>query len=92
MSGATHLEAAQELGVSRPYVSQQIAIVHVKMDVQNSAEMCARYGRYLAYKEAAAQVRACLIPSPDGEAEEHVNHVLTGIAREFELLTEGIVP
>lgn len=81
--GHQHAEIGEELSLSRTAVAEDMRVVVAKLKVKNSAEAVMVYGRHIAYKGAARLLREGLIANPNGDVEEHVNHVLEDLAQEL---------
>lgn len=90
--GESHAAIGVALGLHAGSVSQDVAVARTKLGVKNSAEAIALVARHDAYLQAAHVLLGAVLRNPDGEAEEHVNHVIRGIARSLELAAEGMLP
>lgn len=90
--GKRQKEAAAVMGVARSYISSELSIVTAKLSAGTGAEAVALYTRAKVWREVAARLRGGVIPQPLGNAEEHVNHVLEGIAAEYERAAQATVP
>lgn len=91
-SGLDHREVAERIGRSRVSVTQNGGAIVAKMGARNTAHAVAIYSRYEAYHSAAAQLERARLPSPLGEAEEHVNHVLEGLAAALRATGDRLLP
>ena len=91
--GRTHAQIAEKLKSTRAIVSQIITgSIHPKMDVRKTTEAVARLSRAEGLNLAAQKLREAKVRRPDGEAEEHVNHVLDALAHELESLARRQLP
>lgn len=90
--GLEHREVAERVGQSRVSVSENVRTAAMKMGVSTSTAAVARYSRCQAYYSASNQVTWALIPNPLGEAEEHVNRVLEGLAAELRATGDRLLP
>lgn len=90
--GLRQKEAAAVMGVARSYISSELSIVTAKLSAGTGSEAVAIYTRAKVWREVAARLRGGTIPEPLGEAEVHVNHVLEGIADEFDRAADGALP
>lgn len=82
--GKRHKEIASLTGIGLSVVRQETITITHKMGATTSAQAVATYATAIAYRNAAAQVLSVRVPDPDNETEEHVNHVLEGIAKLFQ--------
>lgn len=81
-AGKTQTVIAREVGRSRGYVSECMSGAVAKMGVDSSWQAVNRWCTYVAYRNAAAQIRSVKTHTP--HLDEHVNHVLEGIADLFQ--------
>lgn len=85
-----HLQRADDpepvrfVGCHLGVVRQEVTNITQKMGAKTSAQAVAKYATAIAYRNAAAQVLSVRTPNPDNEVDEHVNHVLEGIAHLFQ--------
>lgn len=82
--GLRGMQIATRLGVSVPLVRREVMHITAKLKADTFTQATRIYATAQAYRNAAAQVRGGRIWSPVGETEEHVNHVLNGIADLFD--------
>jgi DNA-binding CsgD family transcriptional regulator len=79
--GRTQAQAAEELTLSRQYISEHACAAAHKFGVPTTAAAVARYSSYMAYLGAADKIQLFgLIKDPVDPAEEHANHVVEGLA------------
>jgi hypothetical protein len=78
--GRGHKELATELGVSRTAVTARLARIKDEQNVSTTAELLVRFGQRTAFLSAAEALLQSRLENPVGEAEEHVNHVMEGLA------------
>lgn len=90
--GLEHKEVAERVGQSRVSVSENVRTAAMKMDVSTSTAAVARYSRCQAYYGAADQVFRALVPNPNGPEDEHVNHVLEGLAAALRATGDRLLP
>lgn len=91
--GRTHAQVGEALGMGRVQVSTILnKSILPKMGCRRSQEAIARYSHYKALIEVAELLRKSLLKNPLGEAEEHVNHVIEGFAREFQGMAQRLLP
>lgn len=83
-AGRRQNEIAQHMGKSQQYISGEVQIITGKMGAKTTAEAVRIFATAQAYRNAGVQVRSAKIWSPVDAAEEHVNHVLDGIADLFQ--------
>lgn len=75
-------EVATTLGVSAPYVSEEAQIASRKLKARTTNGGVANYATAKAYIQAAELIEASRPTEPEGDdVDNHVWHVLTGIAR-----------
>lgn len=79
--GRGHKELATELGISRTAVTARLARIKDEQKVSTTAELLVRFGQRTAFLSASEALLQQRLENPDGEAEEHVNHVMEGLAR-----------
>ena len=79
--GKPHAWIADQLGVTRVCVSENMRVTVAKLDVSNSSEAVAVWAEYASHKKAAQLIERHLHAPPVSTPERHVNHVLEGIAR-----------
>lgn len=92
VNGERQKEIAKELGYSEAHVSQENCLAAMKMGVRTTAAAVARYRSYLTYLEAADMIDGGRIPIVLTDADDHVNHVLTGIAQAVRERAERLLP
>lgn len=80
------------MGLSVHQVKLEAHALIKKMGAQTAAHALATYATAQAYSNAAAQVRSGKIWAPGGEVDEHVNHVLDGIADLFKDWSDQRMP
>lgn len=90
--GHQHAEIGEELSLSRTAVAEDMRVVVAKLKVKNSAEAVMVYGRHIAYKGAARLLQEGLIANPNGDVEEHINHVLEDLAQELRTRAYQTIP
>lgn len=90
--GRRQKEASAEMGVARSYISNEMSVITAKMKAGTAAEAVALYTRAKVWREVAGRLRGGLIPVPIDGAEVHVNHVLSGLAVEFDRAAESVLP
>lgn len=90
--GKTQGAIAGELNLGRQWVTQNMGIAIIKMNVTNSWEACARWSTAQAYTKAARELEAGLIRKPQDPAEEHVNHVLADLAKLYRERAADMLP
>lgn len=90
--GETHAEIASSLNLSRGYISEQMTVAVSKVRAKSSHQACAVYGRYTAYRLAADRLVDVRIKEPLDGAEEHVNHVLDGMAADLRARAARLIP
>ena len=90
--GRRQKEAASEMTVACSYISNEMSIITAKMKAGTAAEAVALYTRAKVWREVAGRLRGGLIPVPIDGAEVHVNHVLSGLAVEFDRAAESVLP
>lgn len=82
MAGERQQTLAKELGFSESYISGETSLCTAKLRARTTAHACTLYATAKAYREAADLLdqssRAHL--QEDGIAEDHANHILTGLA------------
>lgn len=78
--GEPYQAIAHRMGKSRQVITNDVGFAAKKMGARSSREAVAKYATYLAYNRAAELLRTSKVPVPIDEAEEHVNHVLEGLA------------
>lgn len=81
--GDRHKQIASKLRVTIPVIRMETRVIVTKFGAQTTAQALAKYATGTAYRNAAAQVLSGRIAQPVDETEEHVNHVLEGIAALF---------
>jgi len=91
-AGRSHQDIAQELGLSRTAVSEDVRVIVAKMKAPNTAHAICSYGQYLAYMDAAQALSDGLVPQPIDAAEVHVNHVLEDLAQILRTTAERMLP
>lgn len=74
--GMTHQEAADDLGVSRVCVSDNMGVAVAKMGAENSWGAVARWMRRQAFLDAADMIARFQVKEPSDDTEHHVNHVM----------------
>ena len=80
--GKTQAQAAEELSLSRQYVSEHACAAAYKLKAPTTAAAVARFGSFKTYMAAADKIqRVGLIRDPIDPAEEHVNHVVESLAQ-----------
>lgn len=84
MEGLTLKEIARRTGISLSTVGQENTTIIRKMKSRKVSQAVGIYAYAEAYRNAAAQVLSVRVPAPDNEVDEHVNHVLEGIAHLFQ--------
>ena len=90
--GLNQMEIARRMGTSNVTVSQNLAVARLRLGLDSTNQLVAQYARAKAYRESAAIIRTFRVKDPQGDVEEHANHVLDGIARELELMAERLIP
>lgn len=80
--GRGHKELATELGVSRTAVTARLARIKDEQNVSTTAELLVRFGQRTAFLGAAEALLQSRVSHNLGltPEEEHVNHVLEGLA------------
>ena len=79
-TGELYQSIAHRMGKSRQVITNDMGYATQKMGAKTTREAIARYATYLAYNRAAEMLRSNKLPVPIDETEEHVNHVLEGLA------------
>lgn len=74
-------EVAAALSVSPPYVSEEAQLAVRKLKARTLNGGVAAYATAKAYLEAAELIETSRPEQSEGAADDHVWHVLTGIAR-----------
>lgn len=90
--GATYDEISEDLAIAPGMVAQDMGVARVKAGVANTAELVALYSHSRAHTAAATLMRSVLFPEPTGAFEVHVNHVLEGLAAQFDQMAKEILP
>jgi DNA-binding CsgD family transcriptional regulator len=90
--GQRQSEIAAEWGVSRPCVGNDVIRAVHKMGVKTSWQAVALWSRYQTLRDARSTLSTCLLPSPDGPEEEHVNAVLGELAKDFRAQAQALLP
>jgi DNA-binding CsgD family transcriptional regulator len=90
--GKRHAEIAKDTGISLMVVRQEVSFVTAKMGAGTSTGAAGQYATARAYAATAARLLAGRIPAPVGDAEEHVNHVLEGLATIFQQKSDTLLP
>lgn len=91
-SGKTHGVVARQYGMTRGWVSNHMVSVVAKMKTRNSAESIAIYTRHKAFLDVADMLLAARVRHPVDAAEDHVNHVLTGLAETYRAAARNMLP
>lgn len=80
--GRGHKELATELGVSRTAVTARLARIKDEQKVSTTAELLVRFGQRTAFLGAAEALLERRVSHNLGltAEEQHVNHVLEGLA------------
>lgn len=92
IEGLTQKEIARKRSVSLTVVGQDGMYAVRKFGARKITGAVAIYARYQAYHAAADKLEGARISSPLGEAEEHVNHVLLGLAAELRKTGDRLLP
>ena len=79
-NGHRYQKIGSLMGLTVHQVKLEAHAIIRKMGTKTAQEALAQYATARAYRNAAAQVRSGKVWSPVDETEEHVNHVLDGIA------------
>lgn len=90
--GETHGDIAESLELSRGYISEQMSSAVSKVGCHNSHQACSAFGRYTAYHAVAILVDRHKIKEPIDSIEDHVNHVLDGLAAELRATAARLIP
>lgn len=90
--GKTHGEVGRQFNRTRAWTSQHMMSVVAKMKARNSAEAIAIYSRHKAYLDVADMLLAARVRHPVDAAEDHVNHVLTGLAETYRAAARNMLP
>lgn len=90
--GLSYKLIAPKLGVSRVIIATEMQRVMRKLGVPNSSAACALYGQWRDMVATAAELRAGRIVNPFGEAEEHMNGVLSDYAERIENRAARLIP
>lgn len=90
--GMTHQQTANALGVTRVCVSENMCVAVAKMGVENSWEAVGRWTRRRAFLDAAEMMGRAKIHRPNGDVEEHVNHVIDGLVQLLRDRAERLLP
>lgn len=80
------------MGLTLAQVKMEAHALIKKMGAHTAQHALATYATAQAYRNAAAQVRSGKIWAPDNEVDEHVNHVLDGIADLFKDWSDQRMP
>lgn len=78
--GLRHKEIAARTGVTLCVVRYDAHLITKKLEAGSTAQAVHKHSTAKAFKNAAAQILAARVPVPVDEVEEHVNHVLEGLA------------
>ena len=84
IEGLTQKEIARKRGLTLATVGRDNMLTVFKFNARKTAQAVATYSTAIAYQNAAAQVLSVRVVNPADETEEHVNHVLEGIASLFQ--------
>lgn len=93
-AGLRYRAVARELGISEVLVRREaVAIVH-KLRCTTITQAIGVYATAQAYLRAADQLDTTsrTHPEQDGVAEDHVNHVLMGLANEYRAAAARLIP
>jgi len=92
IAGLRHRSIARELEVSESTTRNEMTNCGIKMGLDTSAQVFAVYSRAKTFQEAADLVRKDLVWSPKTRTDEHINHVLGGLADLFEKHAAALMP
>lgn len=92
LRGERQKDMAEELGCSEAHVSDELYVARCKLKADTTPEAAGRMSEALTYLRAAKMVEVVKILHPADRAEEHVNHVLDGLATEYRNLAAKILP
>lgn len=92
LAGRTHAEAGAENGKGATHTSNIVSAAVAKMGCRRTGQALGHYATHLAYLEAADLLLTAKIPDPLGDAEEHVNHVLDGLAGTLRERADRLLP
>lgn len=90
--GKTHGAVAREMGRSRAWASNHMVSIVAKMSARNSAEAIAVYTRQKAFMDVADMLLAARVRHPVDAADDHLNHVLTGLAETYRAAARNMLP
>lgn len=93
-SGKRQNEIAKEIDASYPVVRMEVNAVIHKFGADSSGQVYALYATARAYREAADLIDKASVEHPcgDGVAEDHADHVLTGLAKILRERAERLLP
>jgi DNA-binding CsgD family transcriptional regulator len=91
-AGKTHKWTAEKIGVSRVCVSENMRIAVRKLNCANASEAIGRWGEYRSYRRAAQMLEGASKGHPLDRVEQHVNHVLAGLAKILRDRADLLIP
>lgn len=92
LTGASHVEAGRANGKGPTHTSNIVSAAVAKMGCRRTGQALGYYATHLAYLEAASVLEAAKIRDPLGDVEDHVNHVLDGLASILRARAAALLP
>lgn len=90
--GKRHKDITRLTGMGPTVVRQEAVNIINKLGSTTTAQAVSTYATATAYRNAGAQVLSVRIKDPVDATEEHVNHVLEGIAALFQSWSHNRLP
>lgn len=78
--GERQKEMAADMGSSEQYVSAELSLAASKLQARTAAQAAALWATANAYREAADLIDSQRPLQPDNKVDQHVDHVLAGLA------------